>query len=157
MKWAIFVSAVALVGCDVPPTPNPPNAEPPAIPKRVQELLARLDDDPDKLHFDYTPAVNGLIEIGEPSIEPTLPYLLAEGEATRLHAERVIHTVLAKMHGFVPGQGWSRPDGEQTFRRFSKTLWDAEAMGNRSVHESPVQDRQAYIGRVKRWLASRQA
>jgi len=118
-------------------------------------LLVRLDDDPDPLHFDYTPAVHDLIAMGEPAIGPTLPYLLSENEATRLHAERVIEGVILTMHGFVFGRGWSRQNAEEEFRSFYKTLWDYEAVGRKSLYESAVTERQAYIERVKRWLAGR--
>ena len=155
MRWVLIVAAVALVGCTKPLEPTPLADTKPAVPaNRVQELLAKLDDDPDILHADYTPAVWELIEIGEPVIEPTLPYLLSENETTRLHAERVIEGVMRRMYGFVAGKGWTRPGGEQEFRQLSNTLWDFEARGGKSVYESPVRDRLAYILRVKRWLTS---
>lgn len=121
MRWLLFVAFVALVGCaSEPAAPKPePDLNPDATAKRVQEALARLDDDnPNTLHADYTPAVWELIDIGEPAIEPTLPYLLSENWETRLHADRVISGAMARMYGFIHGRGWSRPDGERKFRRF---------------------------------------
>ena len=158
MRWVLMTAASALVGCTTPVAPDTvagPDSD--AAARHVQQLLDKLDDDPDILHFDSTPAVSELIVIGEPAIEPTLPYLLSENEDTRLHAERVIYGAMMRMHGFVLGRGWSQPGLEQEFQRLSETLWDFEAMGGKSVVQSPVQERQAYIERVKRWLASRRA
>ena len=84
MRWLLFLLVVALVGCAAHPAlPKPaPDPDPDATAKRIQGLLSRLDENPDPLHADYTPAVWELIEIGEPAIEPTLPYLLSEDRAS---------------------------------------------------------------------------
>ncbi len=147
-----------LAGCMTPAALQPvAGADPDAPENRVYELLAKLDYDPDILHFDYTPAVRELIEIGEPAIEPTLPYLLSENWGTRLHAERVIGGAIARMHGFVSGRGWSRPEDEQECKRFYGTLWNSGTIRLKSLDESPVSDRIVFIERVKQWLASRRA
>jgi hypothetical protein len=158
MKCVLFAAVAAMVGCATPTAPKPvAGADPDASAKRVQELLAKLDDNPDILHFDYTPAVSELIELGEPAIEPTFAYLLSDNEATRLHAERATDGAMMTMHGFVRGRGWSNPDGEQVWKRLCATLWDYEAMGRKQVYEAPIEARRAYIERVKQWLASRRA
>lgn len=156
MRCVLIASVATLAGCTTPKAPQPVDVSVlDTSTDRIQELLAKLDDNPDLLHSDLTPSVHTLREIGEPAISPTLPYLLSENEPTRLHAERVIDGAMMKMHGFVFGQGWPQPEMQQEYERVSKGLWDFEAMGRKSVSESPMKDRQAYIERVKRWLTNR--
>jgi len=122
--------------------------------EKIRDLLSRLDDDPDLLHSDYTPAVHELVKIGKPAIEPTLPYLLSDNQLTRMHAQRVVEGVILTSYGFKAGQGWPDPDKEQEFREFDLTLWDSDKMGGKDVNEATSDERKAYIERVKKWLGT---
>ena len=118
----------------------------------MDAMLGRQQSPEDVLQSFYEQNSISLIEIGKPAIEPTLPFLLSDCAETRLHAERILTHVLAGMRGFVPGQGWSSADGERTYRDFSATLWDSDAIG-RQIHETTIEHRLTYIARVKRWLS----
>lgn len=158
MRWLTPAIFVALLGCGAtrPPAPPPVSSQlsPGELQKRIQNALSRLDDDPDLLHFDHTPAVHELTVLGEPALEPTLPYLLSDNPDTRLHAKTAIDGILDKMHGFVGGRGWTTPGGEQKCRDLHRRLWDGGA-ANVWVHEATKSERAEYIERVKEWLASR--
>lgn len=158
MKWMTPGILAVLFGCASPPaaSPTPQSAaETNDVQKRVREALARLDEKPDMLHFDYTPAVSELIDLGEPAIEPTLPYLLSDSWATRVHAETAVAGAIQRMHGFVRGQGWTSTAGEEAHRRLCPVLWGEAWAGHTSLADTPRPMRVAYIEQVKRWLASR--
>ncbi len=111
----------------------------------VNSILSRLDKDPDILHCDWTPAIRELENIGEPALEPTLPFLLVDNELTRCRASHAIYSILLTMHG------------EKDFDRFKKTLWDCEDNRLWGICEAPFEDRIEFIQRVKRWLTLRRA
>src|SRR5215210_2755978 len=105
MRGAVI--AVALVaGCESSPDSASQSAGDP-----VQALYARLNDDPDLLHADYTPAVHKLIRVGRPALPRAVDLMLTGDEDTRMRAQRVLEGVTSVEHGFVFGQGWTRPDG----------------------------------------------
>jgi hypothetical protein len=79
--------------------------------------IRALDDDPDELHADMTPAVSALAEIGEPALPALLEPLAAPAELTRLHAQRALEGAIYRRHGFRPGRGFPEPDGEDAARR----------------------------------------
>ena len=86
---------------------------------RIELLVANLDKDSDELHLDMTPAV---LELGSLGLE-IVPYLqaplLSSDELTRLHAQRALEHMLSRRLGFVPGQGWRSPEGQQKWQ----ALW----------------------------------
>src|SRR4051812_39770628 len=53
---------------------------------RIAKLIKHLDDKPDMLHFNYTPAVHDLGNMGMEAVEALIPFLGNESEVTRLHA-----------------------------------------------------------------------
>src|SRR5262245_23093489 len=70
--------------------------------EQLDELVRRIDDYPDTCHNDYTPAVNELIEIGDPAI-PRMLDLLADDPRcgfTHIHAMKVIEQICLKKYGF---------------------------------------------------------
>jgi hypothetical protein len=147
MRAAIF-GAVFVVGCNAPPEPEVPDS-PPSVDPRVAALFARLNDDPDHLHSDYTPAVHELIRVGRPAIPPALDLMLSEHRSTRLRAQRVLEGVVLIEHGFVFGHGWTRPDGEDAFRAFWKRLGD---LG----WDDSTEARRDSIDKWRVWLADQQ-
>jgi hypothetical protein len=137
MRWMVLALTV-LVGCGstVPssagdqPMSNQA-AGPTTDDPTITALVARIDQDADPLHADITPAVEELGKLG-PKVIPYLKVALNAGdELTRLHAQRALERTLERYFGFVPGQGWTKPDGEARFR----ALWikngnyDATAAG----------------------------
>jgi hypothetical protein len=112
----------------------------------VQQLYARLNDDPDPLHADYTPAVHELIRVGRPAIAQALDLIVSGDWYTRLRAERVLEGVTLVEHGFVFGQGWSRPGGEAEWRRFWARLGNLD-------FEAPLDKRAASVALWRAWLS----
>lgn len=95
-----------------------PRTPPPAD---IAALLARIDEDPDALHLDSTPAATALAAAGRPALPGLLALMAAAQPLTRLRAQRAFEGVLQRELGFVPGQGFATPDGEQRLR----ALWAA--------------------------------
>ena len=125
---------------------SPPPAD--ATAERVKTLLARINDDHDILHADYTPAVRELRKIGEPALAPTLELMLSEDLHTRMRAQRVLEGVTMAQHGFVVGQGWKEDGGEERFRKFWFELGDLD-------YDAPSEKRAASVALWKKWLAGR--
>ena len=115
--------------------------------ERISILIATLNERPDLLHSDYTPAVHELIKIGQPAIEPLLDVMLDANEGTRKRAERALDGITSKMHGFRAGQGWNDPHGEGRFRKFWKSL------GSYNWDDSE-QSRRTSIAKWRDWVAS---
>jgi hypothetical protein len=116
----------------------------------IERLVRQINASPDKLHGDYTPAVLKLIEIGEPALPAVLPLMVSEERETRLRAQRVLEGVTMAMFGFRIGHGWTRPGGEEAWRR----LWDD--LGGVSAEDSPERRAQA-VDRWTRWLRGKTA
>jgi hypothetical protein len=117
-----------------------------ATPTPLDQLLRRIDEEPDPLHQDQTPAVQALAAAGRPAIPGLLDLLAAPATDTRMRAQRAFEGLLMRELGFVPGKGFSTPDGEQRFR----ALWLAQ--GNYAF-DGPPADRAAAITAWRAWLA----
>ena len=159
-RTGAYVS-VLLAGCSgeprpqVTPTSSPAQVPPPPIgqttdptAEQVRVLLARIDENPNPLHRNYTPAVHALIGIGEPALLLTLELMLADDRNTRLRAQTVIESVAAEQNGFVFGRGWTRPGGEAAYRK----LWSELGELN---WEDPKAKRAASVELWKKWLLGR--
>ena len=93
------------------------------VPNRVTKLISELDENPDVLHGDYTPAVRKLIDIGQPAIVPILDVMVTDdNQLSRLRAQRVLEGVTMQMHGFEFGQGWRSSDDENNWLKFWASL-----------------------------------
>lgn len=116
----------------------------------IPSLLAQIDEEPDKLHSDSTPAVEALIEIGEPALAPVLELMLSPNRETRMRAQKVLEGVTLRLHGFRPGHGWDDRSHEDDWRRFWKSLggldWDA-----------PEAERAATVARWREWLRAKES
>lgn len=111
--------------------------------QQISALVARIDQDADPLHADITPAVEELGKLG-PRVVPHLKDALeARDEMTRLHAQRALERAVERHFGFVPGQGWTRPDGEAQFRDLWVKNGSYDADGSEPARRSSV----------KAWLA----
>jgi hypothetical protein len=117
-----------------------------ADPARAQELVRAIDDEPDRLHVDLTPAVNALIELGLPGARAALDVLNAEGELTRLRGQRVLEAVVMRHFGWRAGQGFPDAASEERARAViaANGPYDAEA--------DPVA-RADSVERWRSWLA----
>jgi hypothetical protein len=111
----------------------------------LTELLAALDNEPDELHGDITPAVIALVKLGWPAAPGLLERMLAESADTRLHAQRAFEGILMHDFGFVRGRGFARPEDEQRLRK----LWVAH--GDYAYDDDKAQ-RSMAVGSWRRWL-----
>ena len=106
----------------------------------IDAHIRALDDDPDELHSDMTPAVSALAGIGEPALPALLEPLAAPDALTRLHAQRALEGVIYQRHGFRAGQGF--PPGEEDAARD-----DLRAIGYEHDADEPARD--AAIARLR--------
>jgi hypothetical protein len=116
--------------------------------QEIDSLIASINDDPDKLHSDYTPAAHRLIELGEPALAPALDLMLSDDRITRMRAQRVIEGVTMRLHGFQFGQGWKDNNDELEWRRLWQSLGDLD-------FDAPVESRTESVELWRRWLADR--
>jgi hypothetical protein len=114
----------------------------------IGELIDRINERPDKLHGDYTPASQQLIAIGERALGAVLPLMLNDDPTTRLRAQRVLEGITMKAHGFTVGRGWETPIGEKHFREFWRGLGGLN-------WQSPRDAREKSVALWTRWLAQR--
>jgi HEAT repeat protein len=84
--------------------------------RTLEQWLQAIDDDPDPLHLDMTPAVRALGDMGPTAVPPLLDLMLSGSDETRLHAQRALELVVYRRHGFEPGQGFPSPADEQAAR-----------------------------------------
>lgn len=116
----------------------------------IASLITKINEEPDKLHRDRTPAVRALIEIGEPALGPVLELMLAPQRETRLRAQRVLEGVTLRLHGFRPGHGWEDRSHEADWRRFWKSLGDLD-------WDAPEAERAAAVARWREWVQTRES
>ena len=78
-------------------------------PEATSACLQTLNDAADELHNDLTPAVQALGAMGLRAAPPLLDLLTSDDSMTRLHAQRALELIVARQHGFQPGQGFPNP------------------------------------------------
>jgi hypothetical protein len=116
----------------------------------VDRLVRTINDNPNKLHSQYTPSVEGLISIGAPAI-PRLLDLMETGDyMTRMRAEAALERITMEAYGFVPGRGWSRPTGQDEWGY----LW--ESLGSLD-YKACEEMRRHSVALWRRWFAERPA
>ena len=111
----------------------------------LSKLLAALDNEPDELHGDITPAVLALAELGWPAATSLLERMLVGSTDTRLHAQRAFEGILMGEFGFVRGHGFARPEDEQRMRQ----LWATH--GNYAYDDDEARRSKA-VESWRRWL-----
>jgi hypothetical protein len=114
---------------------------------KVASLIKVIDNDPDELHFDYTPTVHDLIKVGRPAIGPLLDVMLEDPSAKRLHAQRAIEGITMQMNGFRFGRGWDDPTGEARWLE----LW--KSLGSLRYDASP-DERSKSVAKWRTWLTA---
>jgi len=115
----------------------------------IPELISKINNDPDLLHLDYTPAVHQLSECGIDAAIAVLPLLDSSEIWERYRAQRVLEGVVQRMYGWQPGKGYPVGiDGEEKVKKlFIK-------MGNYQADAS-IEIRNASIIKWEKWLKER--
>ena len=120
----------------------------PAPSPLLADLVRTIDDDPDILHGDYTPAVWALCGRGLDGAEAILPLLEASSDTTRMHAGTVLACAVARYFRDRPGQGDTAEAGDD--RRFAQA-WKATGAYDRAA--PPAARHAAALG-WRRWIAA---
>jgi HEAT repeat protein len=85
-------------------------------PGALDALIRTIDDAPDPMHLDSTPAVGALGAMGSEAVPPLLDLLESSEQLTRLHAQRALELAVYRRHGFVPGRGFPNDEAEEAAR-----------------------------------------
>lgn len=115
--------------------------------QRIRSVIEHIDDNPDRAHGDQTPAVQELVEADRDAIEYVLPLMFSENLITRMHAESALRGIMAKMFGFVPGQGWPYEDAAARYQQF----WASH--GSLSCDDD-LAKRKAAVELWQKWIAA---
>jgi hypothetical protein len=106
----------------------------------VEDAISRINADPDELHWNYTPAVTELIEIGEPALSRCLDLSLGDDSATLERAITAVRGITKKMLRSRGAEGtWG-------------TFW--VEMGGLSESQA-FDDRVVAVGRLRRWMETK--
>jgi len=73
-------------------------------PDALAASLLTINDAPDLLHSDMTPAVQTIGEIGIKAVPQLLELLMSDDGNTRLHAQRALELIVSRIYGFHPGK-----------------------------------------------------
>ena len=114
--------------------------------QEIPRWVAAINDNPDSLHPDYTPAVHKLSGCGLAAAMAILPLLSSLKEPERLRAQRILEGVIKRRFGWKPAKGFPNYEAEQSY----------EAMlllnGNYQATASEENRRQA-IDKWNHWLS----
>ena len=115
-------------------------------PDALDACLATINDSPDMLHYDLTPSVRALSEMGIGVLSSIIPLLGAENKRTRQHAQGVLERVtfkeITKLH--------ESPAPSTKAKSAWKTLWEKNGPYR---WDAPEDQRETAINRWQRWLA----
>jgi len=114
-------------------------------PGALEASLSALNDSPDFLHSDITPAVSSLVKMGMAALPAVLPLLDAPDAHTRMRAQRVFEGVTREEMARRAGV---RLDSELAHQAWRK-LWAEN--GSYRFDASP-EERRAAIKRWRDWL-----
>lgn len=113
--------------------------------RSLAELAAAINEHPDHLHGDWTPAARALVEHGLAALPHILPLLEDDAELTRLRAQRVLEAVtLAWVRERVNAHTLTRADTQAW-----QTLWERNGAYNWRGAPSA---RAAAVARWRSWL-----
>ena len=146
MRWLLLVAACSATPSPAPlqaTAPPPPPAACPAPTQEIKALVAQLDVDGDPLHSDLTPAVMALAEHDIAGGCAVLEALDAPDMMTRLHASRVLESIVSTRFGFRPGRGFRDQYAEEHARALLRSIGYAYDGGAR----------RPAIERWRAWLA----
>ena len=115
----------------------------------LEACLMTLNDAPDMLHYDLTPSVLALSEMGIGVLSSIIPLLRAKNERTRQHAQGVLERITFK----EISRSISSPPSSIRAKSTWKTLWQK----NGSYRwDAPHEQRQKAIKCWEQWLAETQ-
>lgn len=97
---------------------------------QISTLIRQFNGDPDPLHFEWTPAMDGLIDIGMPALPYVLDLVLDESLNVRKRAIIVMMDIVAFRFGIRRGQEYK---SEQVFDAI-EAWW--KKMGDLSAEDS---------------------
>jgi len=112
-------------------------------------LIETLDENPDELHVDITPAVLKLISFGLHGAAAVIDFLNAPRLETRLRAQRVLEGAVGAHLGWKAGQGFPNRTTEREFHDLVSNN------GNYSARAAE-QKRKEAIRKWREWLAKEQ-
>ncbi len=92
-------------------------------PAALAALLQTLDDAPDMLHMDVTPAVQELPKLGLAAAPALLERMANAAPMTRLHAQRAFEDLIAKLGTAVPQGAAYAHDSSAAQRRAAVQRW----------------------------------
>jgi hypothetical protein len=114
----------------------------------LDACIATLNDAPDPLHFDITPAVQSLCEMGITALPAILPLLDSADERTRQRAQKVLELVSFKEVSDTvqprPLSDHARAEWSALWRRNGSYQWNA-----------PEAQRQSATRQWRNWLEER--
>jgi len=114
-------------------------------PSAVAVCLQALNDAPDELHNDQTPAVQALGNLGLAAVPGLLDHMASHDAMTRLRAQRAFELVIARRHGFQPGRGIPTAQAEAAMR----AEWSAHGD---YAHDASAARRAKAIQQWRQWL-----
>jgi hypothetical protein len=111
----------------------------------IDACVATINDAPDMLHYDITPSVVALSEMGIPALQATLPLLDSEDARTRQRAQKVFELVTFNEVSRVVRP---RPLSDE-----ARTAWMALWTKNGSYQwDAPEERRKAAVKLWEGWL-----
>lgn len=113
-------------------------------PRAMEACLRTLNDGEDMLHLDYTPAVRCLTEIGQPALDPLLPYLLRDDEITRLRAQRAVEGITIRLFQV---NNENQAEVEARWRKWWKEMGYS--------YDADPETRQAGVAKIRAWIENR--
>jgi hypothetical protein len=119
---------------------------PDPIDKELADLVQKIDENPDRLHADVTPAVLQLMDLGLPGAKAVLELLDAPEWLTRIRVQRVIEGVVMRRNGWQPGQGYPEPHEGQ-----EKVATVLASNGSYNA-KAPSEHRREAIAKWRQWI-----
>lgn len=138
-----IVLPIICVSCRI----QPASKDDPKVVAEVHEQIKHFDEEPFILHWNYTPAVEKLIELGMPSLRHgVLELLLSPNRDTRQRAATVLVAVTMYRMGWRPISTWPNEESRRAYENLMK------ANGSYSV-DDPESLRRASYKKWKKWVA----
>lgn len=114
----------------------------------LEACLRTIDDAPDMLHYDITPSVRALTNMGLPALNSLLPLLDVPDERTRQHAQKVLEQVtfneIKKALNPPPLSPLATAEWTKLWESNGSYQWNG-----------PEEQRRAAIKRWEQWIKSR--
>jgi HEAT repeat protein len=115
-------------------------------PQALAACIQTLNDAPDELHLDLTPAVHALGKMGIQAVSALMDLLMSEAALTRLRAQRALERIVSRRHGFRSGEGFPTQEAAAA----AQAEWQRN--GNYD-YQADADARAAAVARWRRWLA----